>query len=162
MHSGGPATAGHDKGTGRETDVEVSHVRRRVQAAIAAARELTQQRRQRVAEAEIAYAAFLQDVATPVTRQVANTLKIEGYAFTVFTPGDGLRLAADRGRDDFIEFALDTGSDRPQVIGRISHTRGSRTIDEERPVKAGASPETLTEDDVLEFLVGALEPWLQR
>ena len=142
--------------------MEVSLVRRRLQASIAAARERTQQRRQRAAEAERAYATFLQEVATPVTRQVANALKTEGYNFTVFTPGDGLRLAADRGRDDFIEFALDTDADRPEVIGRISHARGSRTVDEERPVKAGAAPDALTDEDVLQFLLGALEPWLER
>jgi len=142
--------------------MEVSLVRRRLQASIAAARERTQQRRQRTAEAELAYARFLQEVATPVTRQMANALKTEGYNFTVFTPGDGLRLAADRGRDDFIEFALDTTADPPQVTGRISHARGSRTIDEERPVKAGAAPDAITEEDVLEFLLTALEPWLER
>jgi hypothetical protein len=142
--------------------MEVSHVRRRLQASITAARERVQQRRQRTSDAERAYAAFLENVATPVTRQVANALKTESYAFTVFTPGDGLRLAADRGRDDFIEFALDTNADPPQVIGRISHARGSRTIDEERPVKAGAAPDAITEDDVLEFLMTALGPWLER
>ena len=133
-----------------------------MQAAIAAARERSQLRRQRASEAERAYTTFLETIATPVTRQVANVLKTEGYAFTVSTPGDGLRLGADRGRDDFIEFALDTTGDRPQVIGRISHTRGSRTIDQERPVKAGAAPDALTEEDVLEFLLDALEPWLER
>lgn len=142
--------------------MEVSHVRRRLQASITAARERVQQRRQRTSDAERAYAAFLENVATPVTRQVANALKTEGYAFTVFTPGDGLRLAANRGRDDFIEFALDTNADRPEVIGRISHARGSRTIDEERPVKAGAAPDAITEDDVLDFLMTALAPWLER
>ena len=142
--------------------MEVSHVRRRLQAAIAAARDRSQERRKRVADAERAYAVFLQDVATPVTRQVANALKTEGYAFTVFTPGDGLRLAADRGRDDFIEFSLDTDGDRPQVVARVSHTRGSRTIDEERPVRSGVAPDALSEEDVLDFLMGALEPWLER
>jgi hypothetical protein len=142
--------------------MEVSHVRRRVLGAIAAARDRSQQRRTRVADAERAYAAFLQDVATPVARQLANALKTEGYAFTVFTPADGLRLAADRGRDDFIEFSLDTLSERPQVVARISRTRGSRTIDEERPVRAGVAPDALSEEDVLEFLVNALEPWFER
>lgn len=142
--------------------MEVSQVRRRLQAVIASAREQSQQRRQRVAEAERSYTAFLENVATPVTRQLANALKVEGYSFTVFTPGGGLRLASDKGRDDFIEFGLDTESARPQVFARISHTRGSRTIDEERPVKPGAAPETLTDEDVLEFLLGALEPWLER
>jgi hypothetical protein len=142
--------------------VEVSQVRKRVQAAIAAAKERSSHRRARIADAERGYALFLENVATPVTRIVANALKAEGHAFTVFTPGGGLRLAADRGRDDFIEFALDTTGDRPQVVGRISHSRGSRTIDEERPIKAGAPPETLTEEDVLDFLLSALEPWLER
>lgn len=133
-----------------------------MQAAIAAARERSQEHRQRVAEAEKAFAAFLENVATPVTRQVAGVLKAEGQTFTVFTPGGGLRLASDRSRDDFIEIGLDTTGPRPQVVGRVSHTRGSRTIDEERPIKAGASPDAIGEDDVLDFLLGALEPWLER
>ena len=142
--------------------MEVSQVRRRVQQAIAAARERTQLRRERTAEAERSYEVFIRDVATPVVRQIANALKVEGYAFTVFTPGDALRLASERGRDDFIEIRLDASGDRPQVIGRVSHARGSRTTDEERPLKSGSPPDAITEDDVLEFLLGAIEPWLER
>ena len=89
-------------------------------------------------------------------------LKAEGYSFTVFTPGDGLRLASDRGRDDFVEFALDTSGDRPQVIGRISQSRGSRRLEEERPVKADTPPDALSEEDVLDFVMHALGPWLAR
>jgi hypothetical protein len=48
------------------------------------------------------------------------------------------------------------------VVGRIRRTRGSRTIDEELPVGQGAGPQDVTEEDVLEFLAGALEPWLER
>jgi hypothetical protein len=129
---------------------------------IDAARERAQSRRERVAEAERAYETFLTDVAIPVARQLANALKVEGYAFTVFTPGGGLRLASDRGRDDFIDVVLDTEIDPPHVLARISYTRGSRTLAEERAIKTGAPPESLTEDDVLEFFVGALEPWLGR
>lgn len=129
---------------------------------MAAARERAQQRRQRTADASRAYGVFVRDVATPVMRQVANALKAEGYGFTVFTPGETLTLASDRSRDDFIEITLDTSGDAPEVIGRISHTRGSRTIDRERPLKAGASPESITEDEVLAFVIDALEPWLER
>jgi hypothetical protein len=142
--------------------LEVSQVRRQLKAAIDASRERAQQQRQRSAEAERGFATFLEDVATPVARQVATALKSEGYGFTVATPGGGLRLAAERGRDDFIDIALDTTGQRPQVVGRISYSRGSRTLDEERPIKPGASPESLTEEDVLEFFLGALEPWLER
>jgi hypothetical protein len=129
---------------------------------MAAAKQRAQTRRQRVADAEQAYAAFLENVATPVTRQLANALKAEGHAFTVFTPSNGLRLASDRGRDDFVEFSLDTGASPPQVMARISQRRGSRMVDEERPLKPGATPDAVTEDDVLDFLLHALEPWLER
>ena len=142
--------------------MEVSQVRRRLKSAIDAARLRAQEQRQRTSEAERTYATFLSDVATPVTRQVANALKAEGYSFTVFTPGSGLRLASDKSRDDFIDFALDTNGDKPEVVARVSYSRGSRTLDDERPVKRGASPDAITEDDVLEFLLGALEPWLER
>jgi hypothetical protein len=127
-----------------------------------AARDRAQKRRQRAADAESAYDSFLTHVATPLARQLANALNAEAYAFTVSTPGRGLRLALDRGRDDFIELALDTNADEPVVVGRIRRTRGSRTIEEERPIRPGASPDQLSENDVLEFLVGAIEPWLER
>jgi hypothetical protein len=145
-----------------EALVEVSHVNRRVKAAIEQARTRTQTRRQRMAEAEKAYAVFLEQVATPVTRQLANALKAAGLSFTVGSPGDSLRLSADRGRDDFIEFGLDTSGDAPQVVGRVRVTRGSRTMEETLPIKAGAAPTEIGEEDVLEFLVRALEPWLER
>jgi hypothetical protein len=141
--------------------MEVSQVRNRLKRAIDAAREGAQQRRQRTADAERDYAVFLEHVAIPVTKQVANALKVEGYAFTVFTPGNGLRLASDRGRDDYIEFALDGGAE-PQVVARVSQTRGSRTVEDERAVKPGAPPAALTDEDVLTFLLEALQPWLER
>lgn len=130
--------------------------------AITAARGRAQARRQQADEATRAYGAFLQNVAAPVLHQVAGALKAEGYPFTVFTPGDGVRLASDRGRDDFVEFALDTSGDRPQVIGRISQSRGSRRLEEERPVKADVPPDALNEEDVLDFVIQALERWLAR
>jgi hypothetical protein len=140
--------------------VEVSHVNRRLNIAMEQARARAQSRRQRTVEAEQAFLVFLEQVATPVARQMANALKVAGLAFTVATPERGLRLSADRGRDDFIEFGLDSSGDEPQVVGRVRVTRGSRTTDETLPVKTGASPADLTEEDVLEFLVRALEPWL--
>jgi hypothetical protein len=142
--------------------VEVSHVRRRLAAAIERARRGSQERRERVAAAERAYEAFLADVAVPVTRQLANVLKAEGYLFTVNTPGGSVRLASDKGRDDYIEFALDAAADPPEVLGVTRYARGSRTVSEERPLKQGAPPEAITDEDVLEFLVKALEPWLER
>jgi hypothetical protein len=142
--------------------VEVSHVRRRLTAAIEQARRAAPQRRERSAEAQRAYEAFLDEIAVPVARMIVSALKADGYPFTVATPGGGVRLISDKGRDDYIEIALDGAADPPEVIGRISYARGSRTITEERPVKPGASPRVITEDEFLEFLVAALAPWFER
>jgi hypothetical protein len=142
--------------------MEISHVRRQLQAAMDRARERAQQRRQRTGEAERTYAAFLETIAVPVARQVANALKVENFAFTVSTPGNGVRLASDRSRHDYVDVALDTSGDSPRVMARVSRTRGSRTLDNEYALKDGALPDAITEDDFLEFLLGVLEPWLER
>ena len=142
--------------------MEISQVRRRLMAAIEQARRTAQGRRERSSEAQRAYDAFLADVAVPVTRMVASALKADGYPFTVATPGGGVRLVSDRGRDDYIEIGLDTTMDPPEVVGRISYARGSRTVAEERLVKRGAAPQAISEDDFLEFVVASLAPWLER
>jgi hypothetical protein len=141
--------------------VEISHVRKHLLHAIDSARARAQTRRERRAAAERSFEAFL-EMATPLVRQVASALKAEGYAFTVFTPQGGLRLASERGRDEFIDFGLGVAEDAPGVVARISYTRGSRVLDEERPVKPDAPPDAITEEGLLDFLLEALEPWLER
>ncbi len=153
----------HRGGQGNGSDsVEVSHVRRRLLQATEQARSHAKARREQVGGAERDYAVFLEQVAVPLIRQVANVLKAEGQPFSAFTPTAGPRLAYDRGRDDFIEFRLDTDGDVPQVIGTTSRTRGSRTVVESRPIRPESGPAALTEEDVLEFLATAVEPWLER
>jgi hypothetical protein len=142
--------------------VEVSFVRNKLKLALDRARRGSQDRRQRVAETDRAYTAFLNDVAVPVFRMLAMALKAEGLPFTVSTPGQSVRLSSDNARDDYIELVLDTSADPPEVTGRISRGRGSRTLTEELPVKAGASPDAIQDEDVLTFLLTALEPWLER
>jgi hypothetical protein len=159
MGQPGLKTRGYE---GERGCLEVSQVNKRVKDAIERARLRAQARRAAAASADKAFAVFLETVATPVTRQVANALKVAGLGFTLGTPGGGLRLAADRGRDDYVEFVLDTSGDLPQAAGRVSVSRGSRTIDEVIPVKPGTPIEDLTEEDVLEFLVRALAAWLER
>ena len=142
--------------------METGLVRKRVVEALQALRAQEQQRRGRNADAERDFGTFLDLVATPLAKQVAGALKAEGYALTVFTPGRGLRIALEKGRDDFVDLLLDTEGEVPQVVGRISYTRGSRTIVEDIPVQEGTGPESLSEDTVLEFLLRTLRPLLSR
>lgn len=142
--------------------METGLVRKRVVETLQTLRAGEQQRRTRNADAERDFATFLDAVAAPLARQVAGALKAEGHAFTVFTPGRGLRIALDRGRDDFVDLLLDTDGEQPRVIGRISHTRGSRTQVEDVPVMDGVGPDAVGEDVLLDFLLQALRPLLSR
>jgi hypothetical protein len=142
--------------------MDTGEVRKRLQNATRVASQRAEAYRARVAAAEDTYTEFLRRVAAPLTRQVADVLRAEKVAVTISTPAAGLRLTIDHGRDNYIEFTLDSESDPPQVIGRTSLGRGSRTRTDERPVKPGNGPEAVSEDDFLAFLLDALAPWLEQ
>jgi hypothetical protein len=66
---------------------------------------------------------------------------------------------SDRAAEDYIELVLDTSGDEPVVSGHASRARGRRVVESERPLGV---PSALTEDDVLGFILGALEPLVER
>ena len=88
-------------------------------------------------------------------------LKVEGYPFSVFTPGASVRLMSERNADDYIEIVLDMSGAEPAVMGHSRRGRGSRVLESERPVGAGPISQ-LTEKDVLEYLMKELEPFVER
>lgn len=141
--------------------MEISDVKRRVLDTIERSRARAAGRRARIDQAAKDYELFLERAAVPVFRQVANVLRAEGYAFTVFTPGGSVRLAADRSGEDFVELSLDTGGDDPRVLGHSRRSRGRRIIESESVVGDG-DPASLTEEDVLAFVVKELEPFVER
>lgn len=142
--------------------MEVSAVRKQLQTRIAESRRLAKLRREAVTQADAAYKAFLDQVAVPVARQVVSALKSEHFLWSVSTPSGMVRLSSDASRDDFIEIDFDASGDAPRVVGRVSCGRGSRLNREERPLVDSVSPAAITEQDVLDFLLGALTPWLER
>jgi len=139
--------------------MEISVVRKRLTETIERAKKQAAERRGRSDQASSDFEVFLQKVAVPLFRQVANALKADGYAFTVFTPTGSVRLMSDRTAEDYIELTLDTSDDPPRVMGQISRTRGRRVIDAERAIGA---PDTLTEDQLLDFLLKELEAFVER
>lgn len=139
--------------------MEISLVRKRLTETIERAKKRAAERRGRNDQAARDFEVFLQKIAVPLVRQVANALKADGYAFTVFTPSDSVRLMSDRSTDDFIEIGLDTTDDPPRVTGQVSRTRGRRVIDAQRAIGA---PETLTEEELLAFLLKELEAFVER
>jgi len=141
--------------------METGDVRRRLQQTIERARRRAAERRARNDETTRAFDDFLDRVAVPLFKQIANVLKIEGYPFTVFTPSGSVRLMSDKSADDFIELALDTSDRDPRIMAHVSRSRGRRVVDEEQIVGSGG-PEALSEEDLLTFLLKALEPFVER
>lgn len=139
--------------------MEISTVRRRLTETIERAKKQAAEHRDRSDRASRDFDVFLQKIGVPLLRQVANALKAEGYAFTVFTPSGSVRLMSDRSSSDYIELTLDTSENPPSVMGRVSRTRGQRVLDAEHAV---GTPETLTEDQLLEFLLKELEAFVER
>jgi hypothetical protein len=141
--------------------METSTVRNRLNLIIDAAKRSSAERRTRNDEAARAYERFLEVSAIPVFRQVAGALKASSYPFTVFTPGGSVRLMSDKSSEDYIELSLDTSGEHPVVIGRTSRARGRRVIESERPMAQKTVGE-LTEEDVLEFVMKEIAPFVER
>lgn len=141
--------------------MEIASVRQQVLQTIDRAKRSAAQRRVRTDEGSREYAAFLQEIAIPLFRQVANALKAESYVFNVFTPGGSVRLMSDKNAEDYIELVLDTSGDRPLVIGHTSRGRGRGVLESERPIGEGPVRD-LTEENVLQFLMKELEPFVER
>jgi hypothetical protein len=140
--------------------MESSTVRNRLNVIIDAARRASAERRARNDEAVRSYERVL-EFSVPLFKQVAQALKVSGYLFTVFTPGGSVKLMSDKSAEDYLELSLDTSGDRADVIGRVSRTRGRRVMESERPI-ADKPVGELTEDDVLEFVLKEITPFVER
>ena len=143
--------------------MEVSEVRRRVRAAIEAARKGAQDRRARTDQAARDYEQFLRDRAIPLLQTFAGALNAEGHRFKVYTPAESVRLSLDTAADDYIEISLDDTVDPPVVMGRSNRGRGRRQVTSERPVReAAGSVAEVSDEDLLEFLVSEIGPFVER
>jgi hypothetical protein len=139
--------------------MEVSDIRKRILATLERAKHQAAERRARSDDAARAYSTFLDTIAVPMCRQVANVLRAERYPYGVFTPAGSVKLVSDRTAEDSIEILLDTSGAEPRVMGHTSRSRGGRVVQSERPV---GDPATLTEIDLLEFLLKELEALVER
>ena len=143
-------------------DMETSDIRRRLRHVLEDAKKATAERRARADAAATAYASFLQDIATPAFRMVANAARGEGHLFSVFTPADGVRLVSDRHGEDFIEVWLDAALDPPQVATRVNRVRGRNVTTTEGLLRADAPIDALTDEDVLAFLLAHIGLLVER
>jgi hypothetical protein len=142
--------------------MEVSDVRKRILETMDRAKRAAAERRALVDEAATEYQLFLDRVAVPLFRQIANVLRAEKHSFSVFTPGGSVRLMSDRSNDDYIELLLDTTNAKPQVIVHSSRGRGRRVTESEIAIGHSGPVRELTEEDVLSVVLRELGPLVER
>ena len=140
--------------------IELPELRRQIRIAIELAKKNAASKRSRSDAAQREYDTFLKDVAVPTVQQFASALSGEGHMFKVATPADSVRLTSVSSNDDFIELALDTTQDPPEVIARISRGRGRRMVTSERPVRERTAVGDLKEEDVVTLLLQEITPFL--
>ncbi len=133
--------------------MEISDIRRRLRTTFEQHRKEAAERRARADEAAVAYGGFLRDIAVPVFRMVANVAKAEGHPFTVYSPAGGVRLVSERNERDFAELYLDGSLDPPRVGTRVNRQTGRDLVSKEGLLRPEASIPSLTDEDVLAFLL---------
>ena len=139
--------------------MEIAEIRKRVHGAIERARQRDAARRARGDESARAYSTFLEKIAVPLARQIANALRAEGHLVTVFTPSGAVKIASDRRAEDSLELSLDTSGSEPVVVARTSRARGRRVIESEQPL---GDPASLDEQRTLDALLAELEHLIER
>lgn len=142
--------------------LEVSQVRKLVQNRLADVKRAAAARRERIMAAERDYAVFLPSVAVPVLTLVSQVLTAEGYPYRVTTPGGGVRMTSERSARTHLDLRLDTSTPDPVVTCELSRERGHRVLVDDRPLGAGRAISTLTEDDVVEFVLGTVAELVER
>jgi hypothetical protein len=141
---------------------EMSDVSRRVRAAIEQARLDAADRRVRLERDGAQARAFLEATATPVLRQFASVLRSEGFLFRLSTPAGAVQLVSESRHEDFINLAVDSTRDPVTILTMVSHIRGKRVDTAEQPLRPGVEIEQLTDEDVLEFLIGTIPVFVER
>lgn len=141
---------------------EVAEVRQRVLAMVESARRNAAERRARADVAETQARRFIQEIATPVVRQVLSVLKVERLSFQLSTPAGSVRLMSEKHHEDHIDLAVDTTQDPVTIMTTVSYRRGKQVSTKERPLADGVEVGQLTEEHVLAFLLAALPGFVER
>ncbi len=141
---------------------ETADVVRRVRRAVAGARAAAVRRREHAAAAEGEARAVLEGLVSPLCKTVASALAAEGHRFAVSTPVGAVRLSRGAAGTDYVEIALDASREPPALVGHAEWAWGRRVRQEERVVAEHPGIGLLTADEILDYLLPALAPLVER
>ena len=142
--------------------LEIAEVRQRVRQTIERTRKDAEERRARAVVDGEAGRRFIEDVATPLARQFVLVLRAEGFHYRLSTPAGAVRLVSDQRREDFIDIAVDATGDAVTIMTTVNHVRGQRVLTTERPLCADLEIDALTQHHLFEFLLDAIQVFVER
>ena len=140
--------------------LESSEIRRQIRLLIAESRRGAEDRRARADSEARAGERLLRTVVVPMFKTVASALKSEGHAFRVSTPVGSVRISVEGSVENFIEMTFDSAHDQLALRGRVSRLRGRQVLVDERIIGAGSELSLLGDEQVLEFLLAELQPFV--
>jgi hypothetical protein len=143
--------------------MEPSTLRKRVKEAIEGARQAAAARRATADAAALAWRSARDTVVIPTWQQTVQVLRSEGYLLQVSTPSNSVRVNSEKNPQDGVELVLETGSQGPFVLQRVTTTRGREVTSDERVAIAGTETiASITEEQAAALLLSALAPFFER
>ncbi len=142
--------------------LESGYVRKQVLHMLQDAKRLATERRVLAADADCDGTKILNLVVAPVFKAVATALKTEGYKFRVVTPVGVVRLVSEASSDEFIEISLDVTREPPALIGGVSRRWGRRLLVDEIVIREFPETADFSEQEVLDFLLKQVVPFVER
>ena len=141
--------------------IENEEIRKRLKVAIEKSRRESKERRARAEGASVEGERLMRVVVAPLFRKMAHVLKAERHLFRVSTPKGAAHLVSEGPGENRIELMLDTTVAPPALQSRVVRTRGRRVLVDETVVRAGDAIASMTDEDILDFLLATLPPFVE-
>ena len=143
--------------------MEPSVLRKRVKEAIEAARQAGAARRAATDTAARAWHTAIDSVVAPAWNQTIQVLRSEGYQLQLSMPGEMVRVSLEKTPQDGVELGLETGSQGPFLLLRVTRSRGRDVTSDERVAVAGTEAiNGLDDEQACTLLLSALSPFFER
>jgi len=138
-------------------------LRRRVRESIESARHAAAARRASHEAASRAWQAARDTVVVPAWQQTTQVLRSEGYLLQVSTPAGAVHVTLEKSPQDGVELVLETGSQGPVLLTRVTRSRGREVTTDERVVLTGTEAiAALTDEQACGLLLEAMGPFFER
>jgi len=143
--------------------MEPSVLRKRVRESIDSARQAAAARRAANEAASQAWQAARETVVVPAWQQTVQVLRSEGYLLQVSTPAGTVHVTLEKSPQDGVELLLETGSQGPVLLLRVTRRHGREVTSDERVAVTGTEAiAAISDEQACTLLLEAMAPFFER